>query len=86
MLSTFTQSVGYLAAICTTIAFVPQAVKIYRSRSAKDISLPMWVIFSVGVFLWLIYGVLIISLPIILANIITLFLSLLILFFKIKYN
>jgi MtN3 and saliva related transmembrane protein len=46
----------------------------------------MWLIFSVGVFLWLIYGILIMSLPVILANIVTLLISLFILFFKIKYS
>ena len=86
MLSSFTQNIGFLAAIFTTIAFIPQAVKIYKTKSVKDISLPMWLIFCVGVFLWLIYGILIMSLPVILANIVTLLLSLFILFFKIKYS
>ena len=76
MLSSFTQNIGFLAAIFTTIAFIPQAVKIYKSKSVKDISLPMW----------LIYGILIMSLPVILANIVTLLLSLFILFFKIRYS
>jgi len=82
----FTQNIGFLAAILTTIAFMPQAIKIYKTNSVKDISLTMWFIFSVGVFLWLIYGILIMSLPVILANIVTLVLSLFILFFKIKYS
>ena len=86
MLSNFTQNIGFLAAILTTIAFIPQAVKIYKTKSTRDISLPMWLIFSVGVFLWLIYGILIMSLPVILANIVTLLISLFILFFKIKYS
>ena len=86
MLSSFTQNIGFLAAILTTIAFIPQVVKIYKTKSVKDISLPMWLIFCVGVFLWLIYGVLIMSLPVILANIVTLLLSLSILFLKIRYS
>ena len=50
MLSSFTQNIGFLAAIFTTIAFIPQVVKIYKTKSVKDISLPMWLIFCVGVF------------------------------------
>jgi len=86
MLSNFAQNIGFLAAILTTIAFIPQAVKIYKTKNTRDISLSMWLIFSVGVFLWLIYGILIMSLPVILANIVTLLISLFILFFKIKYS
>jgi MtN3 and saliva related transmembrane protein len=86
MLNNFSQNIGLLAAIFTTIAFVPQVLKIYKTKSVEDISLPMWIIFSFGVFLWFIYGILIMSLPVILANIITLMLSLFILFFKIKYR
>ena len=86
MFDNFTQSIGFIAAICTTVAFVPQALKIYKSKTARDISLPMWLIFSFGVFLWLIYGILILSLPIIVANVVTLLLSLFILFFKVKYS
>ncbi|MAR77971.1 MAG: hypothetical protein CMD43_03395 [Gammaproteobacteria bacterium] len=86
MFDNFTQSIGFIAAICTTVAFVPQALKIYKSKTARDISLPMWLIFSFGVFLWLIYGILILSLPIIIANVVTLLLSLFILFFKVKYS
>jgi len=86
MFDNFAQSIGFIAAICTTVAFVPQALKIYKSKTARDISLPMWLIFSFGVFLWLIYGILILSLPIIIANVVTLLLSLFILFFKVKYS
>ena len=86
MLNNFSQNIGLLAAIFTTIAFVPQVLKIYKKKSVEDISLPMWIIFSFGVFLWFIYGILIMSLPVILANIVTLMLSLFILFFKIKYG
>jgi|TARA_X000000368_G_C22854746_1_gene633800 MtN3 and saliva related transmembrane protein len=86
MLNNFSQNIGLLAAIFTTIAFVPQVLKIYKTKSVEDISLPMWIIFSFGVFLWFIYGILIMSLPVILANIVTLMLSLFILFFKIKYG
>ena len=80
------QLIGFFAAFCTTIAFLPQVIKVYKTRSTKDISLSMFLIFTTGVLCWLIYGVLIVDLPIIIANIVTLILSLIILAFKIKYK
>jgi len=79
-------AVGSVAAFCTTVAFLPQVVKVYRTKSARDLSLPMYVIFSIGVLSWLVYGLLDKSLPIIIANIITLFLALYIIGMKIKYG
>ena len=73
---------GYFAAFCTTISFLPQALKIWKSNSSKDISLSMFVIFTVGVVCWLIYGILINDLPIVIANSFTLILSLFILIHK----
>ena len=78
--------IGFFAAFCTTISFLPQAVKVYKSRSTKDISLYMFLIFTIGTSCWLIYGVIISSVPIILANAITLVLSFFILVYKIKYK
>tara|TARA_B100001093_G_scaffold414890_1_gene405127 strand:- start:72 stop:335 length:264 start_codon:yes stop_codon:yes gene_type:complete len=78
--------IGFLAAFCTTIAFFPQAVKVWKTKSTKDISLYMFVIFTIGVISWLIYGIIISDLPIILANAVTLILSLFILAYKIKYK
>ena len=78
--------IGFLAAFCTTVAFFPQAVKVWKTKSTRDISLYMFVIFTVGVISWLIYGITISDLPIILANAITLILSLFILVYKIKYK
>ena len=78
--------VGFFAAFCTTIAFVPQAIKVYKSKSTKDISLYMFLIFTVGVLSWLIYGIIIYNLPVILANAATLALSLFILIYKLKYK
>jgi MtN3 and saliva related transmembrane protein len=63
--------IGSLAALFTTAAFVPQVWQIWQSRSAKDISLGMYSIFTVGVALWLVYGVLLGSWPIIIANCVT---------------
>ena len=78
--------VGFTAGALTTIAFVPQVIKIWRSKSASDISLGTFAIFSFGVTMWLVYGIQLGAVPIILANATTLLLSLTILFFKIKYN
>ncbi len=63
---------GYIAGTCTTIAFLPQVIKAYRTKSCHDLSAGMLVIFAAGIFFWLIYGVLIDEMPIILANGITL--------------
>ena len=78
--------VGFFAAFCTTFAFVPQAIKVYKSKSTKDISLYMFLIFTIGVLSWLMYGIVISDLPIILANSVTLILSLFILVYKIKFK
>ncbi len=63
---------GSIAGFLTTAAFVPQVVKTLRSRSTRDISLTMFASFTVGVALWLIYGAMIDSLPVIAANAVTL--------------
>lgn len=88
-MSTFSPTVnaiGLAAAFCTTTAFVPQFVRVWRLRSAREISLIMFSLFSVGEFFWLLYGIDIRSLPIILANAITLALSLGILFLKLRFD
>lgn len=77
--------IGYLAAFCTTFSFVPQVYKIIRTRNTEGISLVMYALFVTGVLFWLIYGILIWSLPIIFANILTLVLSASVLMLKI-YN
>jgi MtN3 and saliva related transmembrane protein len=81
-----TDAVGFLAGALTTIAFIPQALKMYNSKSGKDVSARMLLIFSAGVSLWLIYGIMIGSLPVILANIVTLILSGTIIALKIRYS
>ena len=70
-----TETLGYLAAACTTIAFVPQALHVWRTRSAEDISLAMYVILVAGVILWIVYGLLIHSLPLVAANAVSLLLA-----------
>lgn len=78
--------IGLAAGFCTTAAFLPQVIKTWKSKSAKDLSLGMYSIFCTGVLLWLIYGIMITDLPIILANAITLILAISILFFKLTFK
>lgn len=79
-----TNIIGTLAGMLTTIAFIPQVIKTWRTRSAQDISLFMFLLFSTGVLLWLIYGLILNAMPIIIANGITLALSLSILALKVN--
>ena len=81
-----TDAIGFLAGALTTIAFVPQALKIYTGKSGKDVSARMLLIFSAGLILWLVYGIMIESLPVILANVVTLILSGTIIALKIRYS
>lgn len=67
--------VGMLAGVLTTVAFVPQVVKTWRTRQTRDISLSMWLLFSVGLVLWTAYGVMMQALPIVAANVVTLALA-----------
>lgn len=78
--------IGILAGMCTTIAFLPQVLKTWRTKSAKDLSLGMFSIFCTGVALWLTYGILIRDLPIILANGFTFILAGSLLYFKLSYK
>ena len=77
--------IGLLAGVLTTVAFIPQLLKIYASKSGKDVSARMFVMFSVGVALWLVYGILIGSPPVIIANTVTLGLAVAIMALKIRY-
>ena len=83
---TIETTLGLLAATLTTIAFVPQVVRAWRTRSTHDISLPMFLILAAGIMLWLVYGLLISDLPLIAANLVTLLLVLVILVFKLRYK
>ena len=67
--------IGYAAAALTTSAFIPQVVKSWRSRSTGDLSAAMLVVFTAGIVLWLLYGLALGSLPVVLANGVTLVLS-----------
>ena len=77
---------GYVAAVLTTISFVPQALLIIKTKDTKGISLPMYILFTIGVACWLLYGIYFGMIPVIIANFITLALALVILTFKIKYK
>jgi len=77
---------GLAAGALTTIAFIPQVVKIYVSKSARDVSILTFAFFTLGIFLWLIYGLLIREAPIIVANLISLVLALMIVAMKIRYR
>ncbi|WP_445381084.1 SemiSWEET family sugar transporter [Robiginitalea sp. IMCC43444] len=77
---------GLVAACCTTAAFMPQVYRAWKSKSVRDISLFMYLVFLTGTILWFIYGILIYSISIILANGITSILALIIIYLKLKYR
>ena len=83
---TLITTLGLLAALLTTVAFLPQVIKTWKTKKTRDISFIMYVILITGVFLWLVYGFLIKDLPLILANLVTLVLVSFILFLKIKHR
>ena len=70
-----TEFIGVLAAIQTTVSFVPHAVQILRTRATGGISLIMYVLFTIGIAAWLVYGIMIASVPVILANMVTIVLA-----------
>jgi MtN3 and saliva related transmembrane protein len=78
------QTLGFVAGTLTAVAFLPQVIKTWRTRSCTDLSMIMLLAQSVGVALWIIYGVAIGSLPVIISNVVTLTLALLLLAFKIS--
>jgi MtN3 and saliva related transmembrane protein len=80
------QLLGLLAGSLTTAAFLPQVVKTWKSRSAKDLSLGMFSLFCLGVAMWLVYGFAVNDVPVIAANLLTLLLALTLLFFKLKFK
>lgn len=78
--------IGFLAATLTTVAFFPQVIKVYKTKDTQSISLSMYIVFSIGILLWLIYGIYLRSLPMILANAITLVSAIYILYMKVKHQ
>lgn len=83
---TITNFIGSAAATLTTIAFIPQAWKVWQTKHTADISMGMYVLFTIGVALWLAYGILLESWPIIMANSFTLALAGAVLAMKNKFG
>ena len=81
----FESILGYVAAVLTTFSFLPQVTRIHKTKDTSAISLSMYLMFSIGVLLWFIYGILIHAWPMVIANGITLILALTILWMKIKH-
>jgi len=77
---------GSIAAFLTTFAFLPQVIKTHKSRHTRDLSLVMYFFFSVGLMFWLVYGVMISSIPMIAANTLTLAMSLYMIYLKLRYG
>jgi MtN3 and saliva related transmembrane protein len=77
---------GYVAGVLTTFAFLPQAIRAFRTKSTKDMSLMMWLLLCLGVFCWLVYGVMLGAGPIIVANGVTLVLAGAVLVLKIMHG
>ncbi len=78
--------IGLLAGSLTTIAFLPQAIKTWKTKSTRDVSLGMFMTFCTGVLLWIVYGLLVEDLPVLMTNIVTFILASTILWFKLKYK
>ena len=78
--------IGILAGTFTTISFLPQVIKAYQSKHTKDLSMIMFVVFSIGLVLWIVYGIILKALPVILANSVTLLLCLYLIYLKLKYD
>ena len=76
--------VGYISAVLTSGCFLPQVLKVLRDRETKAISLPMYLIYITGLCGWLVYGILLNSLPMIIANIVTISLVIPIIIMKIR--
>ena len=81
-----TEMTGFVAAILTTFSCVPQVLHVWRTRSVADISLGMYSTYTFGIAVWLIYGILIMSWPIVLANLVTLVLASSVLVMKIRFR
>jgi MtN3 and saliva related transmembrane protein len=81
-----TTILGYVAGAMTTMSLVPQVIKMWKTKSARDVSLVMFLIFSVGISLWIAYGVSLHSMPIIIANTVSLLLGFIVLGLKFKFN
>ncbi len=86
MSTVFADLLGFAGATCTTVSFVPQVLKVRRTRSAADISSGMYLLFILGLGLWLAYGVMIVSWPILIANTLTIGLAATVLWMKWRFE
>ena len=80
------ENIGFVAAILTTASFSPQVVQVIKTKKTRDISLVMFGVMTAGILMWFVYGVLIISWPVIIANAISFIFSVIILIYKIRYK
>jgi MtN3 and saliva related transmembrane protein len=80
------EMIGYIATVLSIVSFVPQVIKSWQTKSTKDVSLPMYLIFTTSQALWFTYGILIQSWPLIIANAIIFLLSLSVLLLKLRYG
>lgn len=78
--------IGLVAGTLTTVSFVPEVYKAWRTKSTRDLSSAWMITLAAGQFVWIAYGVLVNSVPLILANSISVFLSLLLISFKLRYK
>ena len=83
---TIVELIGYMAAVLTSAAYMPQAIKTIRTRKTEDISLNMYILMFIGVTGWLLYGIFIKSKPMLFANLLSLTLIFIILVMKLKYK
>lgn len=79
-------ALGLIAAFCTTVSFLPQAIKTIQTKNTTGISLPMYGLFTFGTFLWLLFGLFTINIPILAANAVTLVFAAIILAYKMKFK
>lgn len=85
-MSPIIETIGGVAAVLTTASFLPQVYQTWKTKSTESLSLPMLVMFFIGVCLWLIYGFALKSMPIIISNIITIISAGLLVYFKLAYT
>ena len=86
MTTAMTEAIGIVAAVLTTISFVPQVWHSFKTRDVSGVSLGMYSLFTVGIALWLVYGILLNAWPLIFANAVTLSLALAILLMKLRFK
>ena len=82
----FTTVIGTTAAICTTLAFLPQVFLTLKTRNTSGISLIMYSIFSFGLAMWTVYGLILVQWPLIIANLVTLILAVMVLTMKLRFG